>query len=176
MRKLKLFIASSLDGCIARPDGAIDWLPTDGNDYGYQDFIRTIGTTLMGGKTYRDVLRFGTFPYAQLENYVFTRNRKMKKAPNVKFVSDDICEFTRNLKKGSGSGIWLIGGSEIITELYNEQLIDEYVVTIIPIILGKGIPMFYGLEKQEKLKLTGSKSYASGVVQLSYEVNNQLIM
>ena len=168
MRKLKLFIASSLDGYIARPDGAIDWLPTDGNDYGYHDFIDTIDTTLMGGKTYRDVLRFGEFPYANLENYVFTRSRAMKKATNVQFVSEDICRFTRVIKNQSGKSIWLIGGSEIITALYNEKLIDEYIVAIIPTILGRGIPMFFDLKQQEKLQLINSKAYPSGVVQLAY--------
>lgn len=170
MRKIKLFIATSLDGYIARPDGAVDWLPTDGNDYGYQDFISTIDTTLMGGKTYRDVLSFGVFPYAQLENYIFTRNRGMKKAPNVKYVSGDIAKFTHALKSEAGKDIWLIGGSEIITEIYNQGLIDEYIITVIPIILGKGIPMFFALEKQAILKLIGSKVYPSGVVQLSYKV------
>jgi len=170
MRKLKLFIASSLDGYIARPNGAIDWLPTDGNDYGYHDFMATIDTTLMGGKTYRDVLSFGEFPYTHLENYIFTRHRGMKKMHNVKFVSDQICHFTRDLKRQAGKDIWLIGGGEIIAELYNVGLIDEYIISIIPVILGKGIPLFISLERQENLKLTHSVSYPSGVVQVTYQI------
>ncbi|MFN7115697.1 MAG: dihydrofolate reductase family protein [Saprospiraceae bacterium] len=168
MRKIKLFIASSLDGFIARPDGALDWLPTDGNDYGYHDFITTIDTTLMGGKTYRDVLKFGEFPYKNLQNFVFTRDRAIKKNPNVKFVPEQICHFTQTLKNQAGKDIWLIGGSEIIAELYNTHLIDEYIITIIPTILGRGIPLFTALKKQAYLQLTNVKSYPSGVVQLLY--------
>jgi dihydrofolate reductase len=172
MRKLKLFIASSLDGYIARPDGGLDWLPTDGDDYGYHDFIANIGTTLMGGKTYRDVLTFGEFPYKNLENYVFSRSRDLKKIPGVKFVSDHITTFTRDLKTQPGKDIWLIGGGEIIAELYNAGLVDEYIISFIPIILGKGIPMFLSLERPENLQLTDSKTYPTGVVQLTYEVGN----
>ncbi len=169
MRKIKLFIASSLDGFIARPDGSLDWLPNDGNDYGYNDFITTIDTTLMGGKTYRDVLTFGDFPYKNLQNFVFTRNRSIKKKPYVKFISEQICQFTHTLKTQTGKDIWLIGGGEIIAELFNANLIDEYIITLIPVILGKGIPLFISLNKQAQLNLIDVKHFPTGVVQLYYQ-------
>lgn len=175
MRKLKLFIASSLDGFIARPDGALDWLPDDGDDYGYNDFIATVDTTLMGGKTYRDVLSLPKFPYMNLDNYVFTRQKNIKKDVNVKFVSDQICQFTRDLKIKAGKDIWLVGGGEIIAEMYNVGLIDEYVIATIPVILGKGIPLFFSLDRQENLQLIDSKSYPSGVVQLTYKVTRSVL-
>lgn len=168
MRKVKLFIACSLDGFIARPDGAVDWLFTD-DDYGYLAFYDSIDTTLMGNKTYQQVLSDGEFPYLGKNNYVFTRQTNLPSTAQVIFIAEDIVSFTQKLKKSSGKDIWLIGGGAIINILYQAGLIDEYILAIHPVILGKGIPLFPGPIGEQKLLLQDVKTYSTGLVQLTYE-------
>ena len=99
MRKLKLFIATSLDGYIAGPKGEIDWLEAGGNtDYGYSVFYDSIDTTLMGYATYKLTLTFPRFPYPDKTNYVFTRGRLPPDTDHVRLVSGDIAAFVRSLK------------------------------------------------------------------------------
>lgn len=168
MRNLKLFIACSLDGFIARSDGDVDWLLTD-DDYGYQEFYASIDTTLMGNKTYRQVMTFGEFPYPGKNNYVFTRQMNLPATEYVAFITEDIVTFTRKLKVSDGKDIWLIGGGAVINILYQAGLIDQYILAIHPIILGKGIPLFHGPIGEQKLVLQDCKTYPSGLVQLFYE-------
>lgn len=168
MRNLKLFIACSLDGFIARSDGDVDWLFTD-DDYGYQEFYDSIDTTLMGNKTYQQVMTFGEFPYPGKNNYVFTRQINLPPTTYVTFITEDIVTFTRKLKVSEGKDIWLIGGGAVINILYQAGLIDEYILAIHPIILGKGIPLFHGPIGEQKLALQDCKTYPSGLVQLFYE-------
>ena len=167
MRKVKLFIACSLDGFIARQDGAIDWLFTD-NDYGYQAFYDSIDTTLMGNKTYEQLISFGDFPYQEKKNYVFTRQFDLESTEWMTFITEDMVAFTKALKKYAGKDIWLIGGGAIINILYQAGLIDEYILAINPIILGSGIPLFPGPIGEQKLKLLDTKTYPSGLVQITY--------
>lgn len=165
-RRLKLFIAASLDGYIARKDGSIDWLFTDA-DYGYKEFYSTIDTVLVGRKTYEQTLTFDEAFFSGKPCFVFTR-KASGKAGSVTFVSGDIVEFTKALKDGPGSGIWLVGGSETISAL--REIIDEYIISVHPVILGDGISLFQGECPQTDLELLGAASFASGLVQLHYKV------
>jgi len=111
MRKIKLFIACSLDGYIAKEDGSVNWLP-ENTDSGYDQFYSSIDTVLMGQKTYEQILTFGKYPYKDKISYVFSRNPNQKKDENVEFTSE-VEEFTKKLVSSSGKDIWLVGGSEI---------------------------------------------------------------
>lgn len=164
-RRLRLFIATSLDGFIAARDGSVDWLFTDA-DYGYADFFSSIDTVLMGRSTYEQILSLGPFPYEGKTCYVFTRKARGKAEP-VTFVSGDIAEFTRGLKDGPGQDIWLVGGAEIIGAL--RELIDDYIISVHPIILGSGIPLFRGEGQRRVLELIDVSSWPSGLVQLNYK-------
>lgn len=168
MRKLILFIATSLDGYIARPNGEVDWLLAD-DDFGYEEFYRSIDTVLLGNKTYEQVLTFGDYPYQNKTSYVFTRNPDRLHAEWVTFVSDDIAEFTRSLKEEPGGNIWLVGGADVIECLQKTGLIDEYILFIHPTILGNGIPLFKPHTRQTELKLTHTKIYPPGLVEARYE-------
>lgn len=166
-KRLKLFIAASLDGYIARKDGSIDWLFTDA-DYGYRDFFSSIDTVLVGRKSYEQSLAFFEgAPFSGKSCFVFTR-KASGKAGRVTFVSGDIAEFTRGLKDEPGSDIWLVGGSEIIAAL--RQLIDDFIISVHPIILGNGIPLFIGEWAEKALVLVSASSFKSGLVQLQYSV------
>ncbi len=173
MRKIKLYIAISLDGKIAKPNGDVGWLDEvpnpDKTDYGYGEFIESIDTTLMGRKTFKQVEAFeGPFPYKGLKNYVFTEHPEKYASENVEFVSGDIVSFVSELKTEQGKDIWLIGGGQINALVLNHQLIDEMQIFVMPIVLGAGIPLFHSLAKETPLNLVETKSYSSGVVLLKY--------
>ncbi len=170
MKKIILFIASSLDGHIAREDHSIDWLFTD-QDYGYKEFYGSIDTVLMGMTTYQKMLEMGSgYHYKGKKGYVFSRDKKIKKDENVEFVSE-IVPFVKKLKNTNGEkAIWVVGGSEIISVLLNAKLIDEFLIFVHPIILGKGIPLFKNINSKAKLRFVKSKSYSSGLVKLHYKI------
>lgn len=173
MRKIKLYIATSLDNYIARPDGSIDWLesfPTPkGEDFGYGELMKNVDTTLMGNKTYQQVLGFDMpFPYTGCENYVFTRQQDLTSDENVQFISSDVVAFIQNLKNKPGKDIWLIGGGQLNTIFLNADLIDEMMITILPIVLGEGIPLFAPTAKEKMLHLKEFKAFENGFVQLIY--------
>ena len=143
MRQLQLYIATSLDGYIAGPNGEIDWLDVAGDlDYGYRDFYDSIDTTLMGRATYEITQTIEEFPYPDKTNYVFTRNPNLLDTEHVRFISGDIAAFVRTLKEQEGKDIWLIGGGQINTIMLNADLVDGIILTVFPIVLGDGIPLF----------------------------------
>jgi dihydrofolate reductase len=167
MRKVVLNVAVSLDGYIAGPNGEYDWCLTD-DDYGMTDFLKSIDAILMGGKSYRLVTQYGP-PYPEFTNYVFTRTEKETPHPNVVLVSEDIPEFVRSLQHKKGKNIWLFGGSEIIHPLLEENLVDELMLSIHPVLLGDGLPLFRELGERKAFRLSDSITYPSGLVQLIYK-------
>lgn len=169
MRKVLLFITSSLDSYIARPSGDIDWLFTD-QDYGYLEFFASIDTVLMGRKTYEQVLTFGEYPYKE-KSYIFTRNSDFR-ADNNADIATDVEKTVDNLLQVDGKNIWLVGGSLLIRDFISKNLVDNLILSIHPIILGEGIPLFAHQVNPTLLELTGYQSYSSGLVQLSYNVTN----
>ena len=169
MRKTILFIACSLDGFIAREDGEIDWLFTD-QDYGYAEFIRNVDAILMGRKTYEQCLTFGDWPYPGKECFVFTHG---KIDDSRIHVSTNPVLTTRGLIHKPGKDIWIVGGSEIVKELLNAQLTDELVISIHPIILGAGIPLFKQIN-ETRLKLIDVIKFETGLLQIKYEVDFDL--
>jgi dihydrofolate reductase len=169
-RDVVLFIASSLDGYIAKPDGNVDWLYQD-HDYGYKSFINSVDTVIMGRKTYSQVMEFGRFPYKDKTSYIFTNSAEKFSNNGVQFVSEKIPEFVKTLVNKAGKDVWLIGGSEIVSEFVNHDLIDKIILSVHPIILGKGIPLFSKLKSTTNLTLTKEESFKSGLVQLTYKVD-----
>jgi len=176
VRKVKLFIASSLDGYIARKDGSIDWLYTDG-DYGFAQFYDSVDTILMGRRTYEKTLELaGEYPHKDKKNYVFSqkksagKRKEKEKDHNVEIIADIIDFVKIQLLQSQGKYIWLIGGADIISIFLNAGMLDEIILSIHPIVLGKGIPLFRNLQRQMNLKLVNSIPYESGLVQLHYEL------
>ena len=173
--RIKLYIATSLDGFISRENGSIDWLTEYENnpetDYGYSEFYASIGTVLMGRKTYEQVLGFGDWPYGEKRAYVFTRQEEpLRRKKNVEFVSGDIGEFVRRLKENTEEDIWLVGGSQLIKVFLEEDLVQDLIIFVVPIILGSGIPLFDRIGKEIRLKLINTERYESGLVRVEYEI------
>jgi len=167
MRKVVLFIASSLDGFIARTSGEIDWLFND-MDYGYADFLSGIDTIIMGRRTYEQVLSFGEYPYKDIQGFVFSRTQKEKRDENVTFIPDDPASFVEGLKCRTGKTIWLVGGSQVIKSIMSRDLIDEFVISVHPIILGDGIPLFRAPLPVINLNFRQCRAFDTGLVQLTY--------
>lgn len=166
MSKIILYIAISLDGFIAKENGSVDWLSSFDEDYGYDEFITTLDTIIMGRKTYEQVLSFGKWPYSGLNTFVYTNQDSKKYDKNVEFISGSIPTTISDIKKQSKKNIWLVGGGKLITEFVKFQLIDEFQIFIMPLFLGTGIPILHESLETEPLKYLRSKSYKSGVVEL----------
>ena len=175
MRKIKLYIAMSLNGKIAEKDGSVDWLYVkEGDekpDYGYSKFYNSIDTTIQGSSTYKQVESWGIdFPYPNKKNYVITRDKSLKDNKNVEFINTDHLEFIKDLKKQKGKDIWLIGGGLVNTMLLNECLIDELQIFVMPIILQDGIDLFQNFPNRTDLKQTETINHDSGAVEIKYEI------
>lgn len=168
MRKLVLFIAASLDGYIARPDGGVDWLFTD-RDYGYQAFYDSVDAILIGRRTFDQLLSGGDYPYAGKHAYVFSARPLYWSNEHVEAVSDDAAAFIGHLKHGEGGHIWLLGGAALIKTCLEQDLIDEFIVSIHPLMLGAGIPLFPTTESSRRLSLLSVETFDSGLVQVRYE-------
>jgi dihydrofolate reductase len=175
MRKIKLYIAASLNGKIARTDGSVDWLESIPNpdkiDYGYAEFLSSVDTTIQGYKTYAQLMSWGIeFPYPDKKNYVITRKKNLVNTKDVEFVSQDHVEFFRKLKIQDGKDIWLIGGGRINTMFLNENLMDEIRIFIMPIIIPDGIGIFEMIPEERLLKLSETKTYSTGVIEFKYQI------
>lgn len=147
MRDVVLYIAMSIDGYIARSDGSVDWLNEQGessDSKSFEEFYKNIDTVTMGRTTYDQIIEElspDKWPYPDVKSYVVT-TRDYKVDKNVEFISDNIIDFIKGLKEGVGKDIWLLGGSNLVNQLIEADLIDKYIITIVPLILGEGIPLF----------------------------------
>lgn len=176
MRKISLFIAISLDGYIAKPNNDLSFLKIvekEGEDYGYAKFTSAIDTLIVGRKTYDYVLKeIGSSHYDNGERdiYVITRTPKPNKG-RVTFYTGDIAELVKKLKSENGKDIYCDGGAEVINELLKLDLIDEYIISIIPILIGNGTRLFKDGRPEQLLELISSKSFDTGLMQLHYKRN-----
>lgn len=171
MRKIILYIAQSLDGYIAESDGGLDWLnivTKKGEDYGFAAFAQNIDTAFVGRKTYEETLEFAGLSAMGSNCYVFT-SKPEEKEGKVQFVNPpDLVEFVNQIKSKEGKNIWLIGGGELIKHFIENNLIDEYIISILPIILGNGLPLFVKSNGKTQIKLHETKTFDTGLVQMVY--------
>jgi len=165
----------SLDGYIARPDGDLSFLSLvdeKGQDYGYSEFIKNVDTVILGRKTYDKVLTFGIpFPHADKQTFVITHTPQLKNG-NITFYTGDLSALIAELKAEGGKNIFVDGGAEIVNEMMKRSLIDEYIISIIPVYLGEGVPLFKKGRPEVKLKLISAKTFDKGLVQLHYVSDN----
>lgn len=160
-RKIVLFIATSLDGYIATENESLEWLfKIEGEgDNGYSEFIETVDTVIMGRKTYDWIMSHEeNLQYDNQKIYVFSKTLKGKNE-NVEFVNEDIKEFVRKLKEKEGKDIWLVGGGDLLYYFIKERLVDEFIITIAPTIIGNGIPLFKEIDFELELSLKSMTRY-----------------
>ena len=171
-RKVIVFIACSADGYIAGKEDNLDFLSiveAPPEDYGYATFVSTVDTVIMGRKTYDKVLSFGVpFPHQERTCYVISSSR-LGKDENVTFWNDKPEKLIEKLQMENCSSIFVDGGAATIHALLKKGLIDQFIISIIPHLLGSGIRLFADEFPEQHLKLTDSKTFPSGLVQLWYE-------
>ena len=174
MKKIKLYIATTLDGFIAREDGSLDWLNElpnpDQTDHGYGEFLLEIDTVVMGRKTYEKVLGFGVdWPYGNCRTLIVTTAEHYQvKTPGTETVNRLDRQVIGDMRKKSMKNIWLVGGGQVIAEFLNLGAIDEMILSMVPRILGKGIRLFPGGPKETEFDLVRAESFGSGMVNLTY--------
>lgn len=168
MRKVILGLAVSLDGFIEGPNGEYDWCFTD-QDYGLKDFFKQVDAVFIGRKSF-EMAGTGMFPKAVC--YVFS-NTLEKAKKGVHLVKGDIVTQVQQIKKEKGKDIWLFGGASLTTSLLNSGLIDMLWLSVHPILLGKGKPLFQDIDKRIRLRLINSKTYSTGLVSLQYELDRK---
>ncbi len=167
MSKVVLFIATSLDGYIASPDGTVDWLFHDA-DYGYTEFMASVHVVVMGRKTWEQAQKFEDVPFAGKNVIVFTRSNAVSSEDRIRFIQGEASTIISEIRNTIGKDIWLIGGSDLIRQFIASNLIDEFRLFVHPIILGAGIPLFLQQSDSTKLIFEGSQSFPSGLVELRY--------
>ncbi|MBT2692251.1 dihydrofolate reductase family protein [Bacillus sp. ISL-55] len=168
--KVILYIAMSLDGYIARPDGAVDWLDDveSAGDNGYSEFYSKVGTVVMGRKTYEEVLRLtDEFPYGGKACYVLSRHPQERNS-HVTFTDEELESLIPRLKEQSDGYVWLVGGGELVQQFLEKQLIDVMELYIIPKLIGEGILLFPKGTLPANFELTGTESYGQ-IAALKYK-------
>ena len=174
MRKISLFIAMSLDGYIAKPNDDLSFLKIvekEGEDYGYAEFTARIDTIIIGRKTYDYVLKeIGASHYdnGQRDVYVITRTERPQ-VGRTTFYTGNLTELVDRLKSESGKNIYCDGGAEAINELLKHDLIDEFIISVIPVLLGNGTRLFKDGRPEEILEFITTKTFETGLTQLHYK-------
>lgn len=170
MRKIILGLAVTLDGFIEGPGGEYDWCFTD-QDYGMSAFFQRIDAVFYGRKSYELMLQSpdGNNWMPKMQQYVFSNSLK-ETPPGWTLVSGDILARIKSIREEAGKDIWLFGGASLTGWMINQQLVDELWLSVHPILLGSGKPLFSGFEERIRLQLLESKPYNTGLVSLRYAV------
>ena len=173
MRKLSLFIATSLDGYIAKPNDDLSFLKLvekEGEDYGYAKFTETIDTLIIGRKTYDYVVKaIGSSHYdtGEKDVYIITRSPRPAVGRTV-FYTGELGDLVRQLKSEEGKNIYCDGGAEVIHELLQQGLIDEMIISIVPVLLGDGTRLFKDGRPEMSLELVRAETFDTGLTQVHY--------
>ena len=175
MRDVVLFIAMSLDGYIATPDGGIGWLGgerADGDDaVSYERFFAGVSDIVMGYRTFDQLaneLSPDAWPYAGRSTFVLTHSAR-ENSEGISYTAEPIDALIGRLKAQSGGDIWICGGANVVNQCIRLGLIDRYHINVIPIILGGGIRLFDTLDAPQRLHLISTEHY-NGIVDLVYVV------
>ncbi|MEP6835632.1 MAG: dihydrofolate reductase family protein [Gemmatimonas sp.] len=183
--RVTIHMAASLDGFIARKDGRVDWLETsdefaDGESMDpafVAAFLKTIDCYVMGSRTYETALRFESqgfgWSYGDTPTFVLTNRQLPKSRDHIQFYSGDLAQLVNEQLRPKFRSIWFAGGGAVAGECLRLGLADEVRYTILPILIGEGIPFFEKLDKDIALHLTEVKAYKNGMVELCYEVKTQ---
>ena len=166
------YVACSLDGFIACEDGGVDWLEpfqNSGEDHGASELQNSVDALLLGSHTYEFALKLGAWPSPKTPSWVFTRRRLKQLHPSITLTSQSPSEVVELLKARGSKRAWLMGGGKLATSFRAERLISSYILIVMPIILGRGIPALAPGGRQESLVLEFAKPFKSGIVQLKYK-------
>jgi dihydrofolate reductase len=174
MSKTIVYISMTLDGFVAGKNDDLSWLmPYSTVNYGYKEFYDTIGAIILGKRTYDHIIGNWGWPYADIPAFILS-NSLLKNVPRgteVNTVQGDIADVLEAAKSKTNKDIWVGGGAHVVQEFLNQGLVDELIITIVPVLLGEGIRLFDSLTSQSLLEHYDTKTYDKGLVQLSYRVS-----
>lgn len=163
------FLACSLDGFIARPDGGLDWLgpfEKSGEDYGYRAFFEAIDTVVLGRGTYDTVLGFQAWPYAGKRVVVLTHRPAVARAEE-RFHAGELEPLVQSLEREGAKEVYVDGG-KTISAFISAGLLDRLTLSVAPVLLGAGLPLFSVRAPDRRLELRSHRAFPSGLVQLEY--------
>ncbi len=167
------YVATSLDGYIATNDGRVDWLERfggGGEDHGASDLYSAVDALLMGRDTYEFALQLGHWPSPDKPAWVFSHHDLRLLHPSITLTSDSPAEVVKLLRARGIQRAWLMGGGQLATSFRIAGLISRFILSICPVMLGSGIPVFApSVAKEDSLRLIEAKPFASGIIQLTYE-------
>ena len=175
------YVAQSLDGYIAEADHTLDWLTKYGGDSAdvsevtegsYDRFYEQVGAVAMGSATYDFILaEGGGWPYAGIPSWVFTsRELPAPDGADVRFANGPVAPLQKEMTAGAGDrNLWVVGGGNLASQFADEGLLDELIVTVVPVWLGDGMPTFAKRLEGEQLRRTGTQPFANGMTELRYE-------
>ncbi len=170
IKKVILYISESLDGYVATKDGSVAWLDEFNNvsniDYGYNEFIKSIGTVVQGNRTYQQFKD----KHIGKNSYVFTENAGTRSDDGVTFVKGSTRRFVDNLDDATHKNIFLVGGPNLLSRFLNEGQVDELIIFVLPVLLSDGITLFNNLKVTPVISLQSTKKYDNGVVELHYTI------
>lgn len=181
MPRTQYYVAASLDGYIAKPDGDLDWLTGyqgQGSAAGarssegeYERFYSDVGAVAMGSKTYEFILGEASgWPYAGRPSWVFTRRELSSLDPEIRFAQGDVSRVHAAMTEAAGDrNVWLVGGGDLVSQFASLGLLDELILTVVPVVLGEGLPLFAG-RIDEPLRLTAAQPFTNGMVELRYDL------
>ena len=173
--KVSVFIATSLDGFIARMDGALDWLPgDDGEPHGYEEFIATVDAIVMGRNTFDTVLSFGAWPFGAMPVIVLTTRPLVGTVPAgavYETMSGTPREIVTLLAERGHAHLYIDGGVTV-QRFLEAGLIQRVIITRVPVVLGTGIPLFGPVARDIRFEHVATRAYASGLVQSEYRMNS----
>jgi len=178
MTRTQYFVASSIDGFIAAPDGGLDWLLQfdgfEGGPESYDSFLAGVGAIIMGAETYRFLLdqELEAWPYADIPVWVFSHSELPAiQGGSVRFVSGDVLPVHRAATEAAaGANIWLMGGGNLVEQFHRAGLLDELLLSIVPVLLGAGRPLLPVSTTTAPLALERQRTLGSGVVELAYRL------
>ena len=177
--KLTIHMVSSLDGYIAKHDNSISWFETSSSyekgieDENPEEFLKKIDCYIMGSKTYElaeTLAKEYGWPYGNKPTIVLTKRKLLTGRQNIEFYSGDLNKLLSEQLKAKYKNVWVVGGSKTTKDIIQQKLADEIRVSILPIILGDGLPFFNHIGQEQALKLKDSKAYKNGMIELCYEV------
>jgi len=170
-RKIVMNLCTSLDGYIEGAEGEIDWCLTD-QDYGMTEFLSRIDTIFFGRKSYTQLLEAMPQAFPDKKKVVFS-NTLTTVPEDVQIINSDVKEEVQKILNTSGGDIWLFGGAVLSTALLELDLVDEFIISIHPLVLGSGKPLFLPLNTRKNLELHNSVTFSSGLLQVHYVLKRE---
>ena len=173
MSRVIYYVGCSVDGFIATPDGDISWLEgfnAAGEDYGFAAFYETVGELIMGARTYEQTLTFDEWPHPGKRTHVLSRRSLAAAQPEVTVTAAELPRLVQEIGARTAKDIWLVGGGVTAGAFLSAGLIDELVITYVPVVLGQGIPLIQGVERPIAMRRSECQKIPDGVVQLTYVI------